>query len=133
MIVVDNSILVPAVVASESSALARRVAARDLAWIVPPLWEYEFTNSMTTLVRTRRLPLAAADEAIVDVRLLVADREIAVDQSEALRFAETHRISGYDAQYVALAATYGVVCVTDDVQLARRAPTFAVLLDDFLA
>jgi predicted nucleic acid-binding protein len=132
VIVVDASILVPAIVETEKSAKARRVAERDVDWILPPLWKYEFTNSMATFLRTGELNYEAARAALDDALTLVAGREIAVDQSHVLRLAAALSLSGYDAQYIALAAAYGIQCVTDDGQMAKRSGAIAVLLDDFV-
>jgi predicted nucleic acid-binding protein len=127
--VVDNSVLVPAIVESEWSARARRVASRDGEWIVPPLWQYEFTNVMVTLGKTGHLAAHALHEAIDDAQDLVADRVVAVDQHAAWRIALAFKLSGYDAQYAVLALAYGVRCVTNDRQFARRAPALVVHLE----
>ena len=133
MIVVDNSILVPAIVAAHSSSDARRVAAHDYRWILPPLWRYEFTNSIATLLRAGTIGRDMAYEAISDAHTLVANREVAVDQNNALRLSALFSVSGYDAQYLALAEAYGIKCVTNDKKMARQAPVLAVLMEEYLA
>jgi predicted nucleic acid-binding protein len=131
VIVVDNSVLVSAALQTDKHVLARRVASHDGNWIVPPLWQYEFTNAIATLARRGTLNELAAREALDRGRLLVGSRAVAVDQHEVLRFSLRFGISGYDAQYVALADAYGVQCVSDDLALVRRARGIAILLHDY--
>jgi len=47
-----------------------------------------------------------------------------------MQTAIRYGISGYDAQYIALAEEFGVKCVTADVPLARKTPGISVLLSD---
>jgi predicted nucleic acid-binding protein len=132
VIVVDANIVVGSVVDSDVSSKARRVASRDRAWILPPLWLYETTSSITTLVRAGALTAELARTALADARQLASDREVPVDQVDVLRVAIRFGISAYDAQYIALAEQYGVRCVTNDRELARRAPMLAVLMSEYL-
>jgi len=131
VIVVDNSVLVPAILENEWTDRARVAASRDGDWILPPLWQYEFTNVMVTLAKQGRIAAAVAHEAIDDARVLVADRVVAVDQQEALRLGVVLDISGYDAQYAALAQMYAVRCVTNDRRFADRAPALVTHLEEF--
>lgn len=132
MIVVDNSILVPAFVNSADSEAARRVVAVDARWILPPLWQFEFTNAMVTLVSAKVLDAHAAQQALIEARVAIASREVPVAQSAVLQLASSLKLSGYDAQYIVLAREYGTRCVTADRQLAKRAPHYAILLKDFI-
>lgn len=132
MIVVDNSILVSALVETGKTAKAKQVAAGDRQWILPPLWRFEFTNVLATLSRKLMLDMRMARIVLDEARTLVAAREVPVDQAEVIRFAIMLSISGYDAQYIALADAYGIQCVTDDRQLVQRAPNHAILLEDFV-
>jgi predicted nucleic acid-binding protein len=130
VIVVDNSVLVPAILGADPTSRARRVLSQNARWILPPLWQFEFTNSMVTLVRRGVLTAEAARSAITNARLLVHDRVVPVDQLEAHRLAIALDVSGYDAQYIALAQAYGIRCLTNDRHLAKRAGESATLLED---
>jgi predicted nucleic acid-binding protein len=130
VIVVDNSLLVPLIVENEWSDRVRRIASEDDEWIVPPLWQYEFTNVMVTFARLGKLSARAACGAIEEARVRVALRVVAVDQLQVLRIALALKLSGYDAQYAALADSYGIRCVTNDRQFADRARMLVDHLDD---
>lgn len=132
MIVVDNSVIVPAFVDGKRSAQARRLHEIDGDWRVPPLWRYEFTNVLVNMLRVGDVELDDAMIYLDEARMSVGSREIAVDQILATRFANRFQLSGYDAQYIVIAEHFGIRCVTDDRRLAKNAPQHAVLLDDFL-
>jgi predicted nucleic acid-binding protein len=51
----------------------------------------------------------------------------------ALLLAIEHRISAYDAQYLELAASYGVPLVSEDKKLQRMLPHRAFSMADFAA
>jgi predicted nucleic acid-binding protein len=130
VIVVDNSLLVPSIIRNEWSERARRFTSSDAEWIVPPLWQYEFTNVMVTFARAGRLTSKDVYDAVDEARLLVSHRVVAVDQHDAVRIAMAFGLSAYDAQYAALAHAYGVRCVTNDRQFASRAAALVDHLDD---
>ena len=131
MIVVDTNVLVYVIVQLPQTALAQRVAARDPVWVVPPLWRFEFTSAVTTLVRAAALSAAQAEAALVAADALAAGREMFIGQDAAFRTAIAFDISAYDAQFVALAEQLGVKCVTADVRVLRNVPAVAVSIDDF--
>ena len=133
MIVVDANIVVYAIVRSAHTPLAEDVAARDPDWVAPPLWRYEFTSAVATLVRSGGLTASQAEAAIGEADRLMSGRERAVDQVAALHAAAAHDLSAYDAQYVALAQDEGVRCVTADARMQRNAPGVAVSPQAFIA
>ena len=49
----------------------------------------------------------------------------------ALELAARHNVSAYDAQFMALAVTLGVRCVTQDRALLRAFPQIAVSMRAF--
>ncbi len=63
----------------------------------------------------------------------MSDNEHEPSAERAIELAAEHRISGYDAQFVAAALELGVVCVTEDRELQNRLPTVAVSMKDFVA
>lgn len=133
MIVVDTNILVYAIVQLPQTALAQQVAAMDPDWVVPPLWRFEFTSAVTTLVRGSALATTQAEAAINAAEQLTAGREMRVDQTAAFRAAIAFNLSAYDAQYVALAQQLKTRCVTADARMLRNAPGVAVSIADFVS
>jgi predicted nucleic acid-binding protein len=86
---------------------------------------------MVTLIRAGKIDNRTAHSAFAEAQTAVINREIPVDQGQVMRLAIRFEISAYDAQYVALAEEYGVVCVTSDVALCERVPTRAMLLEEY--
>lgn len=133
MIVADANLLIYAVVQSTHTQLAQEVARRDSEWVLPPLWRYEFTSAVVTMLRGRALDATQAQDAIREAERLVAGREMVVDQIVAFQTAVAFDISAYDAQYIALAQTLGVRCVTADGKLLRNTSKVAISMADFIA
>jgi predicted nucleic acid-binding protein len=113
--------------------VAERIAQRDPDWIVPHLWRYEVTNVLTTLARNKVIQPELAEAAILDAVLLASPAEAPIDQVTALRTALRLGISAYDAQYITLAQSRGVRCVTGDDRLVRKAIGIAIRPADFIA
>ncbi|HSB17472.1 MAG TPA: type II toxin-antitoxin system VapC family toxin [Bryobacteraceae bacterium] len=131
VIVVDTNVVAYALIEGAHTPLALQVRKIDPAWRLPDLWRHEFLNILATYVRqggtdentARRLWLKADD--------LLAPATVAVDLSLALGLAVRYRISAYDAQFIALASTLGVPCVTEDRALQKAFPGSAVSMREF--
>ena len=132
MIVVDTNVLVYATVQSPQTASAQQVAVLDSNWVVPPLWRFEFTSAITTLVRGRALNETQAIKAIGAADQLASGREMEVEQLAAFRAAIRYDLSAYDGQYIALAERLNVQCVTGDARMLRNVPIVAVSVADFV-
>lgn len=117
------------VIEGERSAAAGRVRRRDANWVAPPLWRSEFRNALVQHVRHDRLSPERARAAWSIARSLVSDVE--VEPVAALDAAFAHSLSGYDAEFVALADALGVPLVTGDCRVLGACPALAVWLDAF--
>ena len=131
MIVADSNLVVYLTVPEGRAAAARAVRLRDREWVAPPLWASEVRNVLVTLVRVGRLAPDGAREAWAVARDLV--RDVDVDPLAVLDAAFAYGLSGYDAEFVALAHVLGVPLVTDDKAVLRACPGTAVSLDAFAA
>ena len=131
MIVADTNLVVSLFVQETQTPLARAVFARDADWRMPAFWKAEFLNVLSTYVRFGDMPL---EDSLRLWRLATEAsfiREEAVDGAEALRLAKQHKISGYDAVFLALARRLDVALVTADKKLCKTAPGLAVPLETF--
>ena len=131
MIVADTNLVVYAALAGERTTAAERVRSLDAEWVAPPLWRSEFRNALVQNVRHGRLTDGQAGAVWEVTGDLV--RDVPVDPLGALGAAFTFGLSGYDAEFVALADALGVPLVTDDRGVLRACPKTAVSIDDFLA
>lgn len=131
MIVSDSNLVVYTAVAGSRTDAAERVRARDPDWVAPPLWRSEVRNALVQTVRHGQLTADQAHGAWAIARSLV--RDVEVDPLAALDAAFAHDLSGYDAEFVALAEALGTRLVTDDKRVLKACPETAVSLDDFAA
>lgn len=103
-------------------AVRERVAKEDRI-TAPHLIDYEVMSALLGLARGRRGGEPKLSER--QVRKAVATyRELAVDRQETLVLWErvrilSHNLSAHDAQYVALAESFGVPLITSDARIDR--------------
>ena len=128
MIVADTNLLVYLTLKGERTDAARLVRVRDSDWVAPPLWRSEFRNALVQNVRHDLISPARAQE--IWQKAPSAVRDVEIDPVAALDIAFERGLSGYDAEFVALAETLGVPLVTDDGRVLRACPGVAVSLDD---
>jgi predicted nucleic acid-binding protein len=133
MVAVDVNVVAYLLIAGERSAAARALWAADPDWRLPSLWRCELLNILTTLGRTGR---GSRDELIKTWRaahtlLEGADHE--TDPESVLGIALEHRLSAYDAQYIAVARDLKTVLVTEDLQLRRALPNETRSLEAWLS
>jgi len=84
------------------------------------------------MTRAGVITTALAEQGLAEAVVLVAGRERTVDQTEVLRTAQQFSLSAYDAQYVHLAASLGIRCLTGDQRMLRNAPGIAISPADFI-
>ena len=73
--------------------------------IVPSLWVYEVTNTLTVSVRRKKLTVADAHDLINNIQLLPIefDKPTIENMSNIFNIANEHKLSAYDAAYIELA------------------------------
>ena len=127
-IVLDASSALALVLPDESSqqihSIVSDIDPRTTSIIVPALWWYECTNVLLTTVRRNRLAAAQAREAMSALWRLPTHTRDASSPSDALHLFHLglgHRLTGYDAAYLALAELTGATILTMDQQLKEAA------------
>lgn len=131
MIVVDSNVLAARTLRGVATRLAEQVEERDPLWIVPPLWRYEFQNILVKVIGARQLAPEDAVAAWRNVSTQMAKNEHEPDPEKVIEMSARHRITAYDANFIALAMEMGVLCVTEDHELQRKFPAIAVSMADF--
>ena len=127
MIVVDNSIVLPLFVADEDSVAMEQLleqASPENQLLVPRLWLSEFGNGLLVSSRRGRISKEMAILAHEKARKLPI--EIACfpeleDLGHVHVLAEKHKLSFYDASYLALAIQRSAQLATNDRALATAA------------
>jgi predicted nucleic acid-binding protein len=121
--VLDVSVAAVWALADESSSVAESALIRlksEIA-LVPPIWWYEVRNLL--VVNERRKRLTEGDSAIF-LELLVSfpiQVDPIEDEQATLGFARQHRLSFYDAAYLAVAKRNRLPLATLDKDLEQAA------------
>ena len=118
MIVVDASILAPALADDNSDGDAARTGLRDQALAAPELIDLEVASVWRRQVMAGQLEARRADLAVADLLALPLQR-IPHRQLLTRCWELRENLTTYDAAYVALAELLDVVLVTGDKRLSR--------------
>lgn len=132
MIVVDSNVLAARNMEHEKSALAEQVDRQDPVWIAPLLWRYEFQNILAKALWARRMTMDAAVETWRQVMEAMCENEHEPNPEKVIELSGLHRITAYDANFIALAMEMDVMCVTEDGELQQKFPAIAVGMGDFI-
>lgn len=125
MLVADSNLIASCVLESAATESARSLRASDAEWYVPRLWRYEIMNILATMIKARGLSAETAT-AIFDSlaeSLKPYEREPLADDVFAL--VSNHGITGYDAQFIALARELHCKLYTQDKELLDKFPDTA--------
>lgn len=132
MIVVDSNVMAARNLTTVLTREAEQVEEMDPVWVVPPLWRYEFQNILAKAMWTRQLTLQDAMRAWTRVADQIAGNECEPSPERVIELTSHYRVTGYDANFIALAMHLGVPCVTEDQELHRKFPAVAVSMKNFL-
>lgn len=133
MIVVDSNVLAARVLVSDATKLALLVEAADNVWLVPHLWRYEFLNILATQLKAGRIKMQAACHLWRHLAEILGENEKDPPAEQVLDLVARHRITAYDAHFVALAQANTCLLVTEDIELQQKFPLVAVSMHAFLA
>lgn len=127
MVLVDTNVLAYLMLEGDRTSAAQELFERDADWRSEAFIMVEFSNVLTTYVRTKvlsrdqGLKLLAGAEKLVPVLT-------SVQNARALEVATQFGISAYDARFVALAIQMKVKLVTEDAKLRAAVPSWTVSL-----
>jgi predicted nucleic acid-binding protein len=129
VVLVDTNVLAYLMLEGDRTSAAQELFERDADWRSEAVIMVEFSNVLTTYVRTKvlsrdqGLKLLAGAEKLVPVLT-------SVQNARALEVATQFGISAYDARFVALAIQMKVKLVTEDAKLRAAVPSWTVSLAD---
>jgi predicted nucleic acid-binding protein len=120
VIVVDASVLLPALAYDGLAGATARARMRGEAVVAPHLVDVEVVSGLRSNVRTGVITGGRAEAAIDDLTRVAIDR-IPHRQLLSRAWARRANVTAYDAVYVALAELLEVTLVTADARLASAA------------
>lgn len=132
MIVVDSNVLAARMLTSDATELALQVEGADNVWLVPCLWRYEFLNILATQMKAGRIKPAAAHKLWQGLVDLLGENESDPPADLVLALVAEHRVTAYDAHFVALAQMHACRLVTEDAELLRKFPDLAISMRAFV-
>src|SRR4030088_406105 len=94
----------------------------------PSIWWFEVRNILVMNERRRRITESDTSGFLRDLSRLRMRIDSQPDEISVLRLARAHRLSVYDAAYLALAQREGIPLATLDVELANAARAEKVLV-----
>jgi len=129
MIVVDSNVIACCWIHGERTALAHRLRRLDPDWHAPVLWRSELRNILTGYRRDGSLGEAQVRRIMTAAEAGFAGREHHLPSDRVFAVTERHRLSAYDAEFVALAEILGVRLVTEDRAILKSWPGYALGLE----
>lgn len=133
MIVVDANILVYSLIEGDYSPLVHKLREKDVDWRTTELCLHETLNVLATYQRRDVLTLAQCKKLLEHAERFMKVAQCEVKMNEALAVAAKYAITGYDAQYVALAQSLNAPLITEDRKLREALPGIAFSMQEFLA
>lgn len=133
MIVVDANILIYSLIEGDYSPLVHKLRERDMDWRTTGLCLHEILNVLATYQRRDILTLAQCKKLLEHAERFMTVAQCEMKMNAALAVAAKYTITGYDAQYVALAQSLNVPLITEDRKLREAVPGIAFSMQEFLA
>ena len=129
MIVVDSNIIAYCWIRGERTALAHQLRRLDPDWHAPVLWRSELRNILVGYRRDGSLAEEQVRRIMAAAEAGLAGREHHLPSERVFAVTERHRLSAYDAEFIALAEILGVPLVTEDRAILRCWPAQALSLE----
>lgn len=132
MIVVDANILIYSLIESDYTPLVNQLRAKDADWRTTTLCLHEVVNVLATCQRRNILTLAQCRELLAYTESFIEVAQCEVNMDAALAVVAEYAVTGYDAQYVALAKSLNAPLITEDRKLRLAVPEVAFSMQEFL-
>ena len=133
-LVLDNSVSAAWCFSDETNSYTEGVfqsVAKDGGAVAPALWPVELANALVVAERRKRITAAQREAFLknldgldITIQPLVADEVF----HQGISLAITHRLSVYDATYLAIAIQQQLPLATQDNELIRAAKDVGVPL-----
>ena len=133
MIVIDANILIYSLIECDYSPLVHKLREKDSDWRTTALCLHETLNVLTTYQRREVLTLTQCRKLLDHAGRFINIAQCEVEMDAALTVAAQYAITGYDAQYVALAQSLNALLITEDRKLRNAVPGITFSMQEFLA
>ena len=133
-LVLDNSVTAAWCFSDETNAYTEgvfRSVAKDGGAIAPALWPVELANALVVAERRKRITMDQREAFLRNLTGLdIAVQPLVVEEvlQQGISLATAHRLSVYDATYLAIALRQQLPLATQDDELIRAAAAIGVAL-----
>ena len=118
---------------SRQSPLVQKPRGEDADSRTTALCLHETLNVLASYQRREVLTLAQCRALLGHADRFIEIAQCEVEMNTALAVAAEYAITGYDAQYVALAQSLNAPLITEDCKLRKTVPGIAFSMQEFLA
>jgi predicted nucleic acid-binding protein len=133
MLLVDTNVVAYLLIDGNHTKAAQQLRARDPDWRSEAFLLVEFTNVLASSIAMKRMTLALAGDFLAKAAALFDGKLGRVAHPSVLAIAARHRVSAYDARFLALADQLESRLVTEDAKLRAAAPALTQSLAEALA
>ncbi len=133
MLLVDTNVIAYLLIEGDHTDAAQQLRRRDPDWQSEAFLLVEFTNVLASSIATKRMTQTLAEQFLAKAIALLDGKLSRISHASVLAAAVRHRVSAYDARFLALAETLGHRLVTDDKKLRAAAPNLTQSLAEALA
>ena len=133
MMLVDTNVLAYLLIHGDQTEAAQQLRSRDADWRSEAFLLVEFTNVLASSIAAKRMTLPLATDLLAKAVALFDGKLGRVPHVAVLKMAARHRVSAYDARFLALASQLGARLVTEDNRLRTAAPALTQSLAEALA
>src|SRR5438105_10678488 len=133
MLIVDTNVVVYLLIHGDQTRAAQELRSRDPDWRSEAFLLVEFTNMLASSIATKRMTLSLAQDLLAKASALFDGKLGRIPHRSVLASAARHRVSAYDARFLALADQLGRRLVTEDAKLRATAPALTQSLAEALA
>jgi predicted nucleic acid-binding protein len=133
MLLVDTNVVAYLLIHGDETEAAQELRSRDPDWRSEGFLLVEFTNILASSIAAKRMTPSLAGSILVKATSLFEGKLARIPHSSVLAIAARHRVSAYDARFLALADQLGRRLVTEDVRLRGAAPALTQSLAEALA
>jgi predicted nucleic acid-binding protein len=132
MVVIDTNILAYLLIDGDRTREAQALLARDPEWRSDGFLLIEFSNILATYRRNGLIAAGQAQNLLNEAETRMRGW-INIPHVTALQVADRHRVSVYDARFLAVAQQFRARLVTEDLRLRSAAPELCQSLQEALA
>lgn len=133
MLLVDTNIVAYLLIDGDCTEAAQELRTRDPDWRSEAFLLVEFTNVLASSIARKRMTLSLAEDFLAKAATLFDGKLGRIPHASVLAIAARHRVSAYDARFLALADQLGSRLVTEDARLRAAAPALTQSLAEALA